>query len=252
MAVYKVPQDVEAEDKLVGPLTARRLIYVFLAGAIGFVAYQFMNRLSIYLGLLFVPPLALFLVLGLWPSQHQPIEVYLQALVRFYFKNHTRVWQQTGIVDRVTIHVPKQVNRQLTDTRDEYSVEANLKKIANLMNSRGWNQRNLREDPYSLAPSHRVVDQHMEGIFAEGSQTSGAFGQALNDQAAQQQAQLQAMANGQASTYQPATGSYVGGYQAAQQPAPAQQGYVDPRLAQNGDLSVASIARQANQQGVSL
>jgi hypothetical protein len=38
MAVYKVPQDVEAEDKLIGPFSFRQFIYLIIvagAGAIG-------------------------------------------------------------------------------------------------------------------------------------------------------------------------------------------------------------------------
>ncbi len=31
MAVYKVPQDVEAEDKLLGPFSMRQFIYLIIA-----------------------------------------------------------------------------------------------------------------------------------------------------------------------------------------------------------------------------
>jgi hypothetical protein len=31
MAVYKVPQDVEAEDKLIGPFSFRQFIYLIVA-----------------------------------------------------------------------------------------------------------------------------------------------------------------------------------------------------------------------------
>ena len=31
MATYKVPQDVEAEDKLLGPFTFRQFIYLLIA-----------------------------------------------------------------------------------------------------------------------------------------------------------------------------------------------------------------------------
>ena len=36
MAVYKVPQDVEADDKLIGPFSFRQFIYLLIvAGAMG-------------------------------------------------------------------------------------------------------------------------------------------------------------------------------------------------------------------------
>ena len=38
MAVYKVPQDVEAEDKLLGPFSFRQFIYLIVAALAIFIA----------------------------------------------------------------------------------------------------------------------------------------------------------------------------------------------------------------------
>ena len=113
-------------------------------------------------------------------------------------------------------------------------------------NSRGWNQKNLRNDPYALAPSQQQAEQHLEGIFANGSQTAGAFGQALTTQQQQQAAQLQALAGGQQSTYQPVTtGAYAAGYTPASS-QPTSTGPIDPRLV-NSNLPVSTVAQRASQ-----
>ncbi len=41
MAVYKVIQDVEAEDKLVGFLTLKTFIYAIIAGTIAYINSEF-------------------------------------------------------------------------------------------------------------------------------------------------------------------------------------------------------------------
>jgi hypothetical protein len=50
MGSYKVPQDVEADDKLLGPFGFRQLIYlgiVALAGAGAFGLYQMFDTISL-------------------------------------------------------------------------------------------------------------------------------------------------------------------------------------------------------------
>ena len=47
MAIYKVPQDVEAEDKLLGPFTFRQFIYLLIVAAMGFLAFVLWQILPI-------------------------------------------------------------------------------------------------------------------------------------------------------------------------------------------------------------
>ena len=50
MAVYKVPQDVEAEDKLLGPFSMRQFIYLIIAAmgiAIGWALAQVLLPLAL-------------------------------------------------------------------------------------------------------------------------------------------------------------------------------------------------------------
>ena len=39
MAEHKVPQDVEAEDKLIGPFSFRQFVYLMVAVGAGFLAF---------------------------------------------------------------------------------------------------------------------------------------------------------------------------------------------------------------------
>ncbi len=43
MSTYKVIQDIEAEDKLLGPLTLRQFIYAAVVLVMGFVAFKLMT-----------------------------------------------------------------------------------------------------------------------------------------------------------------------------------------------------------------
>ena len=82
MADYKVPQDVEADDKLLGPFTFRQLIYLFVtAGLIALAVALF--KLFPLLALIPLPPILLFAVLALPLKKDQPMETYLAAVISF-------------------------------------------------------------------------------------------------------------------------------------------------------------------------
>ena len=113
MAVYKVPQDVEAEDKLLGPFTFRQFIYLFIAAAMGFLAFLLWQVLPI-LAVIPTPVLLFFAILALPLRKDQPMETYLAAIISFYIKPRIRLWDPDGVESRVEISAPKAVEVSLS------------------------------------------------------------------------------------------------------------------------------------------
>lgn len=143
MAVYKVIQDIEAEDKLLGPLTLKGFIYAAIAAVLGFINFRLLLASS--LGpirwpfvLIFSLPMILFGVLAAPLGREQPTEVWLLSRVRFFLKNRTRVWNQSGMNHLVTITVPKKIERILTKNFSQTEVKSRLEALASTLDSRGW------------------------------------------------------------------------------------------------------------------
>src|SRR5688572_27716301 len=112
MATYKVIQDIEAEDKLLGPLSLRQFIYAVIVVVLLFVMWQlFMVQWALALPFLF--PTVFFALLAAPVGGNQSSEVWLLAKIRFFLKPQTRVWDQTGIKQLVTITAPKKIDRHL-------------------------------------------------------------------------------------------------------------------------------------------
>jgi hypothetical protein len=152
MAVYKVIQDIEAEDKIIGWLSLKGLIYAIIAGALAFMCI----RLAISgLGdakwaviLLLFPPMLIFGILAAPIGKDQPTEVWILSHVRFFIGTHKRVWDQTGIQELVTVTVPKQIERHLTKDFTQDEVHGRLKALAATLDSRGWAVKNVTTDIY--------------------------------------------------------------------------------------------------------
>lgn len=154
MATYKVPQDVEAEDKLLGPFSLKQVIFILLFFATAWLAFV-LSRLALPLGALMVPFLIVFGVFGFVQRKDQPVEVYLAALVRFYLKPHRRIWSQEGFDQRVIITAPKVIEIQRFRDITQNEVKNRLGNLANMMDSRGWAAKGL-----VTTPSDRLVKIH--------------------------------------------------------------------------------------------
>lgn len=151
MATYKVPQNVETEDKLLGPFTLRQLIFVILFVVSGWFAYLLFNALP-PLALIMLPFLVFFGVLGFVRRRDQPVEVYLAAALRFYLHPHKRIWDQEGYDQHVVITAPKKVQERRFRDISQEEVHTRLSRLAGIMDTRGWAAKGLK-----TTPSDRLV-----------------------------------------------------------------------------------------------
>ena len=106
MAQYKVPQDVEADDKLLGPFTFRQFVYLLAAGALIAIAAG-LFQIHPLLIIIPLPVIILLLVISLPLKKDQPMETYLAALVSYYLKPRKRTWTSGQPESTITITAPK-------------------------------------------------------------------------------------------------------------------------------------------------
>jgi hypothetical protein len=148
MAVYKVIQDIEAEDKLLGPLTLKGFIYALIAGFLAFINVKLViaTQLGYFrwpLILMFALPMILFGVLAAPLGGSQPTEIWLLSRVKFFKQPKRRVWDQSGISQLVTITAPKKIERPRTKGLSQNEVQSRLKTLAVTMDTRGWAVKNV-------------------------------------------------------------------------------------------------------------
>jgi hypothetical protein len=137
MATYKVPQDVEAEDKLLGPLSFRQFIYALIAvGGVGLAVLLY--RLSPLLVVIPLPITILFGALALPLRKDQPMEIYLLAVIRYALRPHIRLWTPDGVGSLVEIEAPVQANAPLAHSLTSEMAERRLEYLSQIMDSRGW------------------------------------------------------------------------------------------------------------------
>jgi hypothetical protein len=148
MATYKVLQDIEAEDKLIGPLTLRQFIYALVAALNGYLTFVVITKGVAFMAAIFIP-LTLICAFFSWPwSRDQPTEVWALAKIRFLVKPRKRIWNQSGIKELVTITAPKKVEQILTNGLSQNEVQSRLRALADTIDSRGWAIKNVNVSMY--------------------------------------------------------------------------------------------------------
>lgn len=185
MAVYKVPQDVEADDKLIGPFSFRQFIYLIIVCLAILLAWG-LAQLFIPLAIIPLPIVVFFGALALPLRKDQPMEIYMAAMVSFYLKPHKRLWDPDGLESLIEITVPKTVEPQLTKDLSQTEAEQRLNYLAQIVDTRGWAVRG----PGVQAPDSAVNTdvffeaQQIEDVMDDNTSTM----QALDDKLEQSDA----------------------------------------------------------------
>jgi hypothetical protein len=295
MSVHKVPQDVEADDKLLGPFSFRQFIYLIIVVMAIALAWA-LSQLFIPLAIIPLPVVIFFGALALPLRKDQPMEIYMAAMVSFYLKPHRRLWDPDGIDSLIEITAPKIIEYRRTKDLTTTEAERRFSYLAEIVDSKGWSVRGSGvQAPNSAMNSDVYFEaQTATDLFNEDNSRV----QSLDDKLAQSNARryqdaVNSMKNAfttdlQSDTPQtaPTPSSYFGGVPLTEQtqspeiiigkpieynpypeikqtviqpigqkkpavkPAPTTSEKVVPadiiNLASNNDLSIATIAREAN------
>ncbi|MDX2776387.1 PrgI family protein [Streptomyces caniscabiei] len=175
MAVYKVPQDVEAEDKLIGPFSFRQFVYLIIALVSIAMAWG-LSQLFLPLAVIPIPLVIFFGALALPLRKDQPMEIYLAAVVSFYLKPRKRLWQPDGIQSLVEITAPKIVEVQRAKNLTETEAERRLSYLADIVDTGGWAVRGVETAPASSMQPDAFYDaQQAEDILDNQGGVSRSF-----------------------------------------------------------------------------
>ena len=168
MAQYKVPQDDEADDKLIGPFSFRQFVYLLIAGG-GVALAVGLFQIFPLLAAIPVPVVLLMLVLALPLKKDQPMETYLAALVSYYLKPRTRKWTPGQRESTILITAPKIVEETRKRDLSEEEATHRLSFLADIVDSegqsiKGVNNSIMRDD---LAAEANMAEDMFDSYHSE-------------------------------------------------------------------------------------
>ena len=176
MAEYKVAQDVEAEDKLIGPFSFRQFIYLIIAAVAVALAWG-LGQVFVGLAIIPLPVIIFFTVLALPLRKDQPMEIYVAAIISYRLKPRKRVWSPDGIESLIEITVPKAVDEHLTKDLSQMETEKRLSYLADIADTKGWSIRHTTEPTpnSSMVSDQYYAAQQTVGMLDEDGSVARKF-----------------------------------------------------------------------------
>lgn len=181
MATYKVPQNVEADDKLIGPFSFRQFIYLIAVALAGLIAW-WLAQIFIVLAILPLPIILFFGALALPLRKDQPMEIYMAAMVSFYLKPRKRLWDPEGVETLIEITAPKTFQESRVKNLSSNEAEQRLSYLASIVDTGGWAIRGTTVDP-STAINNDVFLEAQGAVDVLDANNS--VGQSFNQMMAQ-------------------------------------------------------------------
>jgi hypothetical protein len=93
---YKIPQDVQREDTIIGPLTLKQLIILGSGGGLAYAIY--ISLAKTYFIEIWLPPVAIVSVITLaftfLKIHSQPFYLFLMNFIQFKLLPKKRIWTQ--------------------------------------------------------------------------------------------------------------------------------------------------------------
>lgn len=263
MGQYKVPQDVESEDKLIGPLSLRQFIYIIIALAWAGLMWRIFSWSIIIMIIAIIPVSGFFILLGVGRRQEQSFESYFVAVVRFMFVPRIRVWDKDLSAEPI---VKSDVKKPEVVVEKNIS-RGSLQQLALIMDTYG-----AQKDPsiqlqdtanQALVYSQRIVNpvQSSPSVNQPGNQRVTATDDVLDTTNTRSSEVNQLLENAEANIYSQAIAKTQQNLQQREAtPAPNQQPTQQPTQLQTSDdiikkamlqsnnLTIQQLSRQANEQ----
>lgn len=186
--MYKVPQDVEAEDKLLGPFSFKQFVFLIItvmAIGMAYALFQLLPPLAI------IPlPFAVFFgALALPLRKDQPMEVYLAAVISFLMKPKIRLWKPDGIESLIEVIALPPDEKLYGKGYSQEEVSRRMSYLANIVDSRGWAVRGAAEPNSPMQVDLYNEAQAIDDLLDDGGSRAQRIDTLLvqNDQERRQQ-----------------------------------------------------------------
>jgi hypothetical protein len=137
MARFKVPQNLEMEDRIIGNLAMWQFVYLVVGGILAYAAYM---KLPSPLNIIVALPIGLFAAAsGLIKVNNQPFPRFFGAFVRFLTTPRERVWRKENIEEVSSIK--KDVAKKETKkTVKKTLTKEELQRLAQVTDSHGFSE----------------------------------------------------------------------------------------------------------------
>jgi hypothetical protein len=128
---FQVPQNIDLEDKIVGPLTMTQFVYVLGGGLIDYILFQSVAAQSMGLFLFFAIPVTLIaLSFAFLKIQEQPLTHFFTAWLVYLGKPKKRIWKRDQSFQPILTAPPKKDKSDVVIIPKHHLEKSELEQLA--------------------------------------------------------------------------------------------------------------------------
>lgn len=130
--LINVPQYIDVEDKIAGPLTAKQLGWIIGLGIILLVLWNMVPAPVFFI--LGIPLTILFVALAFYRPYGQPLGSFLIFGIMYFFRPKVYIWKRTP---EKTVNVSQKTQTAAVVLPDKHISSQSLRDLAQLLDSEG-------------------------------------------------------------------------------------------------------------------
>ena len=140
MPLFNVPQYIDVEDKIAGPLTGKQLLWMFGMGAALLILWNMLDQTTFLI--VAFPVAALFVALAFYRPYNQPLITFIFSAASFIFHPKLYVWERT-ISKASKRQLSKNMKEEIKISEKKMFSATDVEALARTLDSEGA-QRNER------------------------------------------------------------------------------------------------------------
>lgn len=136
---YKIPQNVDVEDKIFGPFSLRQFSWLVIGGFLVFVFYLTLAKVNFFLFLVAsLPVSAVFGALAFWRINERPFELFIVSSAGALRRPRRRVWLRIPQPESIVIAQQPLLAGGPVYKPGLHEVRSQLEELTMVVDTRGW------------------------------------------------------------------------------------------------------------------
>ncbi len=136
--IFNVPQYIDVEDKIAGPLTAKQLLWMIGMGATLFVFWTVLDKETFYV--LAIPVVLIFVALAFYRPYDQSLISFIGLGISYLFSPKVYSWKRisSGKIEKII----SQTEKEKKEEKKNLS-EKDIEELARLLDTEGFERSQI-------------------------------------------------------------------------------------------------------------
>jgi hypothetical protein len=126
--LFSVPQYIDVEDKVAGPLTVRQVLWMIGMGAVLLILWNMLEKAPFYA--VAVPTVCVFMAFAFYRPYNQPLITFIGSAIFFVVRPKVYVWDRQAHV-RAHRKEPKEFSKKTVEVKNVSAAE--VRRLASIV-----------------------------------------------------------------------------------------------------------------------